>query len=1225
MELPKCDDYTKQEQSLVEELKSNCQDNGKEIDLNISARIFLKLGQLHLRCSANTFSIESMVCLIKSAVLLNAALVRTDTDSDDTKLIKQDLNQLFQRLLRAAGAEYTNVDLFAKSRKVKRLVENMRDNVNRRLSEIPMVTKSKSNNKIHQEQDKVKAIKDLMNKITADYTDIMANIAEYCEQIMGKAPCNFAVVGMGSLARKEITPYSDFEHIILLGTNDNYQNENSLKYFKWFSVIFQVIIINLGETIIPSVLNETNSKLGTWFYDDVTTRGICFDAMLPWASKFPLGRSKTRNKPWTTELIKTVPDMLKYLNEDEIIKNGYHLGDILTKTCYVYGDQSLYNEFQSGANGILNKQNENIKTEVLSQIKVDLESFSIRSVLSKISDDGKCNVKKDVYRVTTLFVAALGRLNKISKRSCFEVIHELGKKQAITKNARNKLSYAIALACEIRLKWYMINNRQNDEIIDTNAAKRLLEIVGKTSVIDYFQIAYALQCDISKTFDLKKGHFYSHPDLLNISIYTVFQTIKDTVSYVESFVTNPITQERLLDFDIALNRLQEEKSKSFKKKLLTLTTTDIEQKRSLNKKLRKAAKMLYDTKRYSDSKDCLTKSLKIQKQISLDVDKDESVATTMHEIGICLLQMNKLTEAKEHLEIALQIDKQISHDVDKDESVANTMHSIGRCLLQMNKLTEAKEHLEIVLQIKKQISHDVDKDKSVATIMNEIGSCLLEMNKLMEAKEHLEIALQIDKQISHDVDKDESVATTMHSIDRCLLQMNKLTEAKEHLEIALQIKKQISLDVDKDESVAITMHSIGRCLLKMNKLTEAKEHLEIALQMQKQISLDVDKDKSVANTMHAIGRCLLKMNKLTEAKEHLEIALQIEKQISHDVDKDKSVAITMHEIGRCLLEMNKLTEAKQHLEIALQIKKQISLDVDKDESVAITMHSIGKCLLKMNKLTEAKEHLEIALQIKKQISLDVDKDKSVASTMHSIGRCLLEMNKLTEAKEHLEIALQIEKQISHDVDKDESVASTMHVIGRCLLQMNKLTEAKEHLEIALQIIKQISHDVDKDRSVATTMHSIGRCLLKMNKLTEAKEHLEIALQIKKQISLDVDKDKSVANTMHSIGKCLLQMNKLTEAKQHLEIALQIDKQISHDVDKDKTVANTMHSIGICLLKMNKLTEAKEHLEIALQIKKQISHDVDKDESVASTMHVIGRCLLQMNKLTEAKEHLEIAP
>ena len=927
MELLKYDNYAKQEQSLVEELKSNCQDNdGKEIDLNISARIFHKLGLLHLRRSANTYSIESMVCLIKSAVLLNAALVRTDTDSDDTKLIKQDLNQLFQHLLRAAGAESTNADLLAKSEKVKRLVENMRNNVNGRLSEIPIITESKSNNEINrQEQEKVKAIAELQNKITADYTNIMANIAEDCEEIMGKAPCDFAVVGMGSLARKEITPYSDFEHIIVLGTNDNYQNEKNLNYFRWFSVIFQVIIINLGETIIPSVLNETNSNIGKWFYDDVTTRGICFDAMLPWASKLPLGRPKTRNKPWTTELIKTVPDMLKYLNEDEIIKNGYHLGDILTKTCHVYGDQSVYNKFESGANAILNKQNKNIETEVLNQIKDDLETFSIRSVLSKISDEGKCNVKKDVYRVTTLFVAALGRLNRISKRSCFEVIHELENKQAISENTRNKLSYAIALACEIRLKWYMMKNRQSDEIINTNAAERLLEIVGKTSLIDYFQIAYALQCDISKKFDLKKGHFYSHPDLLNISIYTIFQTTEHTESYVESFVANPITQERLLDFDIALNRLQKKTSKSFNKKLLTIKATDIQRKRSLNEKLSQAAKILYDTKQYSDSKDCLLKSLKIQKQISLDVGMNESEAVTRHSIGCCLLEMNKHTEAIPYLEKALQIKKQTSLDVDRDENVAITMHAMGRCLLDMNKCTEAIEYLDKVLQIQKQISLDVDKDENVAITMHDIGRCFLHMNKHTEAIEYLEKALQIQKQISLDVDRDKSVAIAMHAIGCCLHDVNKLADAIEYFKKALQIETQISLDVDKDESVAITMHSIGGCLHDMNKPTEAIEYFKKALQIQKQISLDVDKDKNVANTMHSIGSCLLNINKHTEAIEYLEKALQIETQISFDVNMDKSVADTMHSIGCCLHDMNKPTEAIEYLDKALQIKNKYRL------------------------------------------------------------------------------------------------------------------------------------------------------------------------------------------------------------------------------------------------------------------------------------------------------------
>ena len=42
----------------------------------------------------------------------------------------------------------------------------------------------------------------------------MKDVSHYCEHVMGPQPCKLAVVGMGSLAKNEITPYSDFEHII---------------------------------------------------------------------------------------------------------------------------------------------------------------------------------------------------------------------------------------------------------------------------------------------------------------------------------------------------------------------------------------------------------------------------------------------------------------------------------------------------------------------------------------------------------------------------------------------------------------------------------------------------------------------------------------------------------------------------------------------------------------------------------------------------------------------------------------------------------------------------------------------------------------------------------------------------------------------------------------------------------------------------------------------------
>ena len=179
--------------------------------------------------------------------------------------------------------------------------------------------------------------KTFRKKYSKVYTEIMARIAQRCVEMLGEPPCKFSLAGMGSLARKEITPYSDFEHIILLKNQTNY--ENNLEYFRWYSVIFHLIVLNLQETIVPSLdiygLNDPDNNHKSWFFDNFTPHGISFDGMMPHACKFPLGRrTETKEKPFSTELIKPIEEMLRYLTSEEDLKQGYHLKDILDKNMF---------------------------------------------------------------------------------------------------------------------------------------------------------------------------------------------------------------------------------------------------------------------------------------------------------------------------------------------------------------------------------------------------------------------------------------------------------------------------------------------------------------------------------------------------------------------------------------------------------------------------------------------------------------------------------------------------------------------------------------------------------------------------------------------------------------------------------------------------------------------------------------------------------------------------
>ena len=551
------------EKRLVKQLKHVCDNKGRETDTSKSAPILHQIGKVyHLRgkCSGDFIS------LIQSASLYNAAIVRSL--DNQREIIEKDLKQLCKCILSKAAAEDQDADLIEQTIRVKKEFDTLRHNVNERLQLIPqlseVIDKNQQENLQHQ---KVALVRNLQSYITGRYIQIMADLIEYCQVIMGKPPCSFTVIGMGSIARKEITPYSDFEHIIVL-EDKIFQNktineiEVILSYFRWLSVIMQTVVINMKETVLPSVaipsLNDffhRRNKLD-WFYDEFTTRGISFDFMMPHACHFPLGRQQpTKLKPWKTELIKPVTEMLVYLTKESVLKEGYHLEDILTKIGFVYGDCTIYDEFQSGIVKNLESKSDDERMEsVTCQIKDDLEGFATRSTLFQMYMQREIDVKKYAYKSVTMFIAAMGRIFNIHDPSCFDIIEKLAKKNVISEYAKLNHMFAVALACEIRLRWYMVNKSQADIVKALSegrtAVEELFNIVGKASTKSYFRIAYALQCDISKRLHLKKLHFYSNPQLLNFSISVCLMSTRFlSQSSIEA------TNDRLLDFDTCLNML----------------------------------------------------------------------------------------------------------------------------------------------------------------------------------------------------------------------------------------------------------------------------------------------------------------------------------------------------------------------------------------------------------------------------------------------------------------------------------------------------------------------------------------------------------------------------------------------------------------------------------------------------------------------------------------------
>ena len=969
-----------------------------------AAEILHRIGLIYKRRSPNKIS------LLKSVGLLNAAICRNPIAMSQ---IRDDLQAICKYILVQAKAELQSADLVKKACQVKVVVQELRQEIHQTLcSKLPMLEHqniypsiiSKIVDKIMRHQNpkasKIDTIRNLNEKIALKYTAIMADLGHFCEDVMGKPPCEFAIAGMGSLARCEITPYSDFEHIILL--NDANFNDYSLEYFRWFTVIFHTVILNLQETIIPSLhiysLNDRGSELGDWFFDTYTPRGISFDGMMPHACKFPLGRNThTCAKPFETELIKPVSKMLEYLSSEADLKNGYHLADILTNTCFVYGKKNIFDCFQTGVKNYLCCKS---KQERIEQVKVlareDLDSFCARFRLAKLRTYDTINIKQFVYRSSTIFISALARIHNILKNSSFDVIDKMASIKVISNNAKNELCFAIAIACEMRLRVYEERRSQSDTIIGLKqkgeVIDKFLNIVGVTSTINYFQITYCLQCEVAKHLKLTKLHFYSDPQLINFTIGLAFGM---TAGLPKIFANNRLKNSWNLnnfDFDACIEQLK--KTSKFDH------VTNIKDATICTKAMKFLADHLYSTKIYDEAIEFYQQLLQDYVAKSSSKSDDENIAMTYVSLGNCLNGLRRPHEGLKYYQKALAVFENITTNSMEDRNIAMTLNNIGNCLCEMREFHDALIYFKQSLQIKQNISHDLQKDGDVAMTLNNIGLCLMDIHHYDDALIYLKQALEIYQIVSLER-KEGDVAMTLNNIGNCLRNMHQYDDALNHLKKSLEIYENLSVDYWKDSDVALILLNIGSCLNDMHRYDDALVHYKQSLKIKKNILLDERRDSDFANTLNNIGVCLKNMHQYDEALIYLEQSLDIYlcislddesidrniagtyRRIDRNIDEriDRNIAGTRNNIGICMRNMHLYDEALIHLKQSLEIFACISLDEQKDTSIAIVLNSIGLCLKEMHQYCDALPYFNRALSIYKALPLT----ETTASVIARVG------------------------------------------------------------------------------------------------------------------------------------------------------------------------------------------------------------------------------------------------
>ncbi|CAK8687874.1 unnamed protein product [Clavelina lepadiformis] len=747
---------SEQEISLAEDKISICDDRDEEIDICASAENFHQMGLLYKVKSPDKIS------LIRSAALLNAAISRQPSNPQ----FKDDLQQFCTELLETAGAEKMDADLMQISNQAAQMIKEMRDTVQQALSRLETIPYDITIGEQNQlEVKKIHDIKLIQEQITQKYGDVMRYIAEKCSEIMGKKPCEFCIAAMGSLARSEVTPYSDFEHFVLLedGVQNDLENyQEILEYFGWFSVIFKIIVINLKETVAPSIATQ------------ILNDAINQSAQV---SQSDTSAKNADTKLWTTELIRPVSDMVKYLDSDTNSYDGVELCGVFRQTTFVLGNEEVYAQFTSQVKSVSQTVKESSHAALKEKLEEDLKKFSAFQDINVLN---AC-LKQNVFCRFVTFVFQLGRLHSADEKSPFLIIQQLNASKTINDETARLFSYALAVSYQILL-YLEITKRIPDGCFRENplpkddTCHKLTDILGEKSVVDYFIIVEKLQevlrrhylhCDITiepedkfrKLFVLglydrivSEGEKYLESNLIvNDSHWWIQYHVACAHDRKQQYQESLAIWEKLHDQEIRddwlkgavmvnkgrclldMNRHREASlyAKRVAAKLQGLEVSKSRKYRWLSDLAYIGGWCKYEIGDYREAIKDYSQNLKYMDFVDERFDNYKQVnrARTHFNIATCLYLLgdnwSALTEAKKSLDICER------HNLSEDDK-SNCYQLLGCCCFVKSEFDKALEYFKTELELRQQfvLSEQQDSDEDIKIAIDNIQMCsdIVEMN-----------------------------------------------------------------------------------------------------------------------------------------------------------------------------------------------------------------------------------------------------------------------------------------------------------------------------------------------------------------------------------------------------------------------------------------------------------------------------------------------------------------
>ncbi|XP_066285166.1 tetratricopeptide repeat protein 28-like [Branchiostoma lanceolatum] len=1155
------------------------------------AECLCRLGNVYVQCGKRTKEGRKFT---QAAALYNAAMARSDRNKHSVTKRLQEIEKWF--LHYGANVETKPVPYDSAVRHQKRL-QDMRTRAKSQLEVIneqhnPYQYDEDDPVMITVEAERAEAVKALFKNIAKDRQSLIKDLVDECIVILGPPPCKYAFIGLGSQATELVTPYSDLEFAILI--EDGKDNDVTRRYFLNLTHYLHLKVINLGETIIPSMaipsLNDFPEK--DWFFDSVTPRGFAFDGFMPWASKTPFGRDQTKTKP-PVSLIQTPAKMAKFQRLDISLAEGYHLSDILRRVVFLTGEEALVTKYMTKLKGIITG---NLLSCFQSRLSAQQILWENREQFSNFHPTGQLiNVKKDIYRFPGIAVEVLALCCQITLASTWDVIDELKETGKVHEENATHLTVLTSISAELRLRTYLANGGQQDSmspLTQMNYESKTQEIPDTTlnSVfhIPDIQVLFRYYC---RAIPLKK----CIPESLQVQQNKVLKT---TILDTSHECRGRICSELLL-FDRAKHHLEA---------ALIDVGSDMIKRSGILDELGSLLAFFNDSKTKISINE---ESLRLRKKMYGNNAVRPEIAASLNNIATSWSHMCDYKKAMNYQEQSLSMQKTIYGDNTAQPDIALSLGNLGFLWRKLGDHKKAISYYKQSLTMQKTIYGDNTAHPDIAASLNSLGSSCSDLGDHKKAISYHEQSLTMRKTIYGNNTAHPYIAGSLNNLGASWGHLGDHNKAISYHEQSLTMQKTCYGDNAVHPHIAESLNNLGSSWSCFGDHKKAISYLKQSLTMMKTMYGDNAAHPDVAKTLNSLGTSWTKFGDHKKAIRYYEQSLTMKKTFYGDNTAHPDIAGSLNSLGFFWCELGDHKKAISYYEQSLIMMKTFYGDNIAHPHIAESLNNLGTSWSELGDRNKAISYYEQSLTMWKTISGDNTAHPYNAASLTNLGLSWSDLGDHKKAISYYEQSLIMKKTIYGDNTKHPDIAMLLYNLGCSWTNLGDHKKAISYYEQSLSMKKTIYGGNTAHSDIAQSLNNLGVSWSNLGDDTKAISYYEQSLTIRRTIYGDNTVHPDIAASLNNLGSSWSKLGDHEKAISYYEQSLTMWKTIYGDNKTHPDIAASLHDLGSSWHKLDDYKKAISYFEESLTMRITIYGDNAAHPDIAWSLNNLGSSWCQL--------------